>query len=200
MGLKLFYVPFTRAGRARWMLEELGVPHELERIDVQAKQNHAPEYLEKVHPLGHVPALHDSDGDMTMFETSAICLYLADKFAAPDGQKLAPAYGSPARGPYYQWMVYAVAELEPAVAALAALGRIPEAERNPAEVAAARAKLDTITGAIQKHLENRLAEDLLASRYVPGDTIVVDRALAGELTFRKRTSDGKTASTSRVEA
>ena len=54
--------------------------------------------------------------------------------------------------------------------------------------------------AIQKHLENRLAEDLLASRYLPGDTIVVDRALAGELTFRKRASDGKTASSTRVEA
>src|SRR4051812_24127370 len=81
MALKLFYVPQTRAGRARWMLEELGVPYAIEKIDVQAKQNQSPEYLEKVHPLGHVPALHDSDGDVTMFESAAICMYLADKFA-----------------------------------------------------------------------------------------------------------------------
>ncbi len=54
--------------------------------------------------------------------------------------------------------------------------------------------------AIQKHLENRLAEDLLAGRYVPGDTIVVDRALAGELVFRKRTGDGKSASPPRAQA
>jgi len=54
--------------------------------------------------------------------------------------------------------------------------------------------------AIQKHLENRLAEDLLAGRYIAGDTIVVDRALAGELTFRKRAGDGAGARGSRVEA
>jgi ATP-dependent Clp protease ATP-binding subunit ClpB len=54
--------------------------------------------------------------------------------------------------------------------------------------------------AIQRHLENKLAEDLLAGRYVAGDTIVVDRALAGELVFRKRTSDGKTVGGARVQA
>jgi ATP-dependent Clp protease ATP-binding subunit ClpB len=45
--------------------------------------------------------------------------------------------------------------------------------------------------AIQKHLENRLAEDLLSGKYVAGDTVVVDRTLAGELTFRKRSGDAK---------
>ncbi len=40
--------------------------------------------------------------------------------------------------------------------------------------------------AIQKHLENRLAEDLLAGTYLPGDTIFVERAAAGEgLAFRR---------------
>jgi ATP-dependent Clp protease ATP-binding subunit ClpB len=54
--------------------------------------------------------------------------------------------------------------------------------------------------AIQKHLENRLAEDLLAGKYIAGDTILVDRALAGELVFKKRAGDGKPQSASRVEA
>mgnify|MGYP001246380344 CR=1 FL=1 len=38
--------------------------------------------------------------------------------------------------------------------------------------------------AIQKHLENPLAQELLAGRYLPGDTVVVDVA-AGELAFGK---------------
>ncbi len=54
--------------------------------------------------------------------------------------------------------------------------------------------------AIQRYLENHLAEDLLAGRYVAGDTVVVDRALAGELVFRKRAGDGAGKGAARVEA
>ncbi len=38
--------------------------------------------------------------------------------------------------------------------------------------------------AIQRHLENRLAEDILSGKFGAGDTVVVDRALAGGLTVR----------------
>jgi ATP-dependent Clp protease ATP-binding subunit ClpB len=47
--------------------------------------------------------------------------------------------------------------------------------------------------AIQQHLENRLAEDILAGRYAPGDTIIVDRSLSGELVFRRRSSGNAAA-------
>jgi ATP-dependent Clp protease ATP-binding subunit ClpB len=52
--------------------------------------------------------------------------------------------------------------------------------------------------AIQQHLENRLAEDILAGKYTPGDTIVVDKALAGELVWKRRPADG--APETRVQA
>jgi len=44
--------------------------------------------------------------------------------------------------------------------------------------------------AIQRHLENRLAEDILAGKFGAGDTIAVDRALAGGLSIRKKTAGG----------
>ena len=44
--------------------------------------------------------------------------------------------------------------------------------------------------AIQQHLENRLAEEILAGTFAAGDTIRVDRTLAGDLTIRKVKSDG----------
>ena len=48
--------------------------------------------------------------------------------------------------------------------------------------------------AIQKHLENRLAEDLLAGRYEPGDTVVVDAAPAGAgLSFKHERATGPSA-------
>ncbi len=47
--------------------------------------------------------------------------------------------------------------------------------------------------AIQRHLENRLAEDILAGRFGPGDTVLVDRALAGELVIRTIEGNGRSA-------
>src|SRR5256885_9492904 len=105
--MKLYYAPQTRATRPRWMLEEIGVPYELVRLQLSKGEHKQPEYL-KIHPHGAVPAY--SDGEVTMFESAAICAYLADKF--PD-KRLAPPLGSPQRGLYYQWLVYARAHKEP---------------------------------------------------------------------------------------
>ena len=43
--------------------------------------------------------------------------------------------------------------------------------------------------AIQKNLENPLAEEILAGRFAPGDRVRVDRALAGGLSIRKVVSE-----------
>jgi glutathione S-transferase len=107
--MKLYYAPQTRALRPRWLLEELGVPYEIIRLDMSKGEHKKPDYL-AVHPHGAVPAL--VDGDTTLIESAAICAYLADKF--PE-KRLAPAPGTPARGLYYQWLFYAMATLEPAV-------------------------------------------------------------------------------------
>ena len=75
--MKLYFAPRTRAVRARWLLEELGVPYELIKLDLARQENTTPAYL-AVHPLGEVPAL--VDGDVTLLESLAICLHLADRF------------------------------------------------------------------------------------------------------------------------
>lgn len=107
--MKLYFAPRTRAIRPRWLLEELGVPYELVRLDLARQENLAPAYL-AVHPLGDLPAL--VDGDLTLLESLSICLHLADQF--PEKQ-LAPPVGSPERGPYYQWMVFAEGTLDSVV-------------------------------------------------------------------------------------
>jgi glutathione S-transferase len=106
--LKLYYAPRTRSTRPRWLLEELEVPYELARVDLSLGQHKQPGYL-AVHPLGVVPAL--VDGGRTFIESTAICLYLADKYIE---KGFAPPLGSADRGTYYQWMVYAHATLESA--------------------------------------------------------------------------------------
>ena len=58
MSIRLYYAPKTRAGRVRWLLEELGAPYELVVVDRAGGECDGPEYR-KVHPLGNVPALAD---------------------------------------------------------------------------------------------------------------------------------------------
>jgi ATP-dependent Clp protease ATP-binding subunit ClpB len=47
--------------------------------------------------------------------------------------------------------------------------------------------------AIQRHVEDALARRVLAGEFMPGDTIVADRAPGGELTFTRRPAQDSTA-------
>jgi glutathione S-transferase len=88
-----------------WLLEEIGAPYEL--TEISGAERRSEQHLRR-HPLGRVPALELGDGT-TMFESAAICLQLAD--LNPDAGLIGPV-GSPERGLVYQWVVFAVSELE----------------------------------------------------------------------------------------
>ena len=123
--LKLYHSPQSRSTRPRWLLEEIGAPFELVKLDFSKQEHKTPQYM-KIHPHGAVPAL--LDGDLVLIESAAICAYLADKFPAAH---LAPAVGTPERGRYYQWMFYAMATLEPPILQVFMnTVRLPEAERS----------------------------------------------------------------------
>ena len=105
----LYEWPPTRSQRAKWAFEELGVPYSSEPVDLPGGQQDEAAYR-AIHPLGVVPALEAED--YSMFESVAIVLQLIDEH--PDSG-LAPAVGSAERAHYYQWCVFAGAELDPAI-------------------------------------------------------------------------------------
>ncbi len=105
----LYEWPPTRSQRAKWALEELGVAYSSHVINLPEGRQDSDAYR-AIHPLGVVPAL--KTGTYTMFESVAIVLQLIDEH--PE-QNLAPEVGSPARASYYQWSVFACAELDPAI-------------------------------------------------------------------------------------
>lgn len=107
--MKLYHAKQSRSLRPRWLLEELGVPYEVARLDMAAKEHKSPAYLQ-VHPLGKVPALGLEEGPL--FESAALCLHLAD--CHPEAG-LAPAVGTYERGLYYQWMLFAVTDMDAAL-------------------------------------------------------------------------------------
>lgn len=106
--MKLYWCPDTRANRVVWMLEELGVEYQTVYVDI-FKPGRSAEFL-AVSPMGKVPGL--DDGEVSMCDSSAICLYLADRYAPG---VLAPAVEDPDRGRFLQWMTFAPGVVEPAV-------------------------------------------------------------------------------------
>ena len=102
---RLYYMPRTRSSRVLWLLAEIGAPYELTKLEPAARRSG--EHLAR-HPLGRVPALELDDGTV-IFESAAICIQLADLH--PDAG-LIPPLGSPQRGLVYQWVLFAMTELE----------------------------------------------------------------------------------------
>jgi glutathione S-transferase len=102
---RLYYMPRTRSSRVLWLLEEIGAAYDL--TEIAGGQRRSDEHLRR-HPLGRVPALQLADGTV-IFESAAICLQLAD--LNPDASLIGPV-GSARRGLVYQWVVFAVSELE----------------------------------------------------------------------------------------
>lgn len=105
---RLFWAPGTAAMAPQAMLEEIGAAYETVRLDIAAKQHEQAEYR-RLNPNGRIPTL--VDGDFVIFETAAICQYLADRH--PEAS-LAPPAGSHARGRYYQWLTYMTNTVQPA--------------------------------------------------------------------------------------
>ena len=107
--LTLYHAAPSRSSIARWMLEELGEPYELQVLDLTKGEQHAQGYL-AVNPMGKVPALRH--GETIVTEAAAICTYLADAF--PEARLNVPI-GDPCRGAYLKWLFFAPSCIEPAI-------------------------------------------------------------------------------------
>lgn len=109
MAVKLYWNPQSRAAMTHWLLEELGVEYTLERVEYGDGSMRTPEFL-KVSPLGKIPAI--ADGDVTVSDTPAIALYLADKYKTVD---MAPGVEDPRRGEFLRWLMFQSTAIDPAM-------------------------------------------------------------------------------------
>ncbi len=163
--ITLYFNHFTRATRVRWMLEELAVPYTLVPMNLQGGAHKQPEYL-KIHPLGRVPALtHDGH---TLIESVAICQYLAHAF--PEGDLGPGAPGSAESADWHTWTIYAQVSVEPELAAAFTELRKPEAARDAAALAGARARFLTAVAPLEAHLAARAF--VCGDRFSAADVIV----------------------------
>ncbi len=183
--IKLYTRPRTRGSRPRWILEEIGVPYEMVPVESGAAKTN-PDYL-KIHPLGAVPAMQD--GDLTLFESSAICLHLAEKF--PE-KKLIPPPASKDRAHCYQWIAFVLTTVEPpAFTYFLHTVRYDEARRNPAMAAEAKEKIQVSLDVLASAVEGK--EFLVGDHLTVADVIassVVNWALAMKMSEANPTLNG----------
>jgi glutathione S-transferase len=145
--IKLYHAPRTRSIRVLWLLEELGIPFELE---TQEYRPPATPFAQKT-PFGKFPSLED--GDTVMFESGAIVEYLLERYG--EG-RLGPRAGEPRRGEFLQWVHFAEATLmPPLIEILRHTVLKPEAERIPAVVDDARTRAAVTLAVVERALADR---------------------------------------------
>ena len=81
--IDLYYWTTPNGHKITIFLEEAGLPYEIKPIDINAGQQFKPEFLE-ISPNNRIPAIVDhapADGGkpLSLFESGAILLYLAEK-------------------------------------------------------------------------------------------------------------------------
>lgn len=96
----------SRTMRPHWALTELGLPYTCNAVGSRSAPTTSEEFT-KLHPGQKIPLLQD--GDVTIFDSTAIILYLADRYG--DGNLL-PSAGTPERGLVYQWCFHTMTELD----------------------------------------------------------------------------------------
>ena len=100
-----------RSDRVRWLLEELKIPYTDHYLKKKNGDLNSESYR-KLNPMGRVPTIIDQE--QVIFESAAICIYLADKYK--NHMQLAPDVNSKERADYLQWMVWSTASLECVIA------------------------------------------------------------------------------------
>ena len=103
--IKFYYHPSPNPLKVALFLEETGMPYEVMPVDTRKGEQHAPAFV-AINPNAKTPAI--TDGDVTVFDSNAILLYLAEK----SGQFL-PENTPQARAQMYSWLMFVATGIGP---------------------------------------------------------------------------------------
>jgi len=164
MSITLFHAPYSRSIRVRWLLEEMGLAYELERMTLDhASGESGGEAYAAINPLHKVPAL--KDGDQVVLESGAILQYLLGKYG-PSGLEVRP--DEPGYGDYLQFLHFGESGLNLGFSLMLAHSLLlPEDKRNPALFRWGEKELKKAFGLIETQLKDH--DYLAADRFTAAD-------------------------------
>jgi glutathione S-transferase len=180
-GLRIYGIARTRAFRALWIANELGIDYEHVPVEIGQAGARQPEYL-AINPNGRLPAI--DDGGFVLWESLAITLYLAKKHST--GRLYPATLEGEAKA--WQWSLWSVQEVDRGVNiwSLHAV-RLPPEERDPQR----RAEALKVIEAPFRVLDGALADRpyLLGDDFTVADlnvSAVISRAIDMDLSATPR--------------
>jgi len=171
--LKLHFAPNSRASRTLWLLEELGLGYELNRMEFNPKDLKSDEHRSR-HPLGRVPVLED--GEVSIYESGAIAEYLLD---CHKNGGLKPAIDDPRYPEYLQWFHYCEGMVMPPINTIVVHTLLLPPERQDATV---REQAQRLLGKAWEPVESAIE----GREYLIGDFSAADTMLGHACIMSKR--------------
>jgi glutathione S-transferase len=170
--LQLYGNPRSRAMRCLWMLEEMGRPYQLIGKSTAASDLQTADYL-RLNPNARIPTL--VDGDVVIWESMAINIYLSEKYDGP-----MHCGGPEVLGLVAQWSFWTTLEMEQLLLELM-LHRalLPEFSRDPSCAARDELLLQKPLGVLNAALAGR--EFLAAGGFTVADLNVASVLVWGKM-------------------
>ena len=142
------------------MLEEVGLPYRVVPVDIGKGEQFEPDFL-KISPNNKIPAIVDRDEAVSLMESGAILIYLAEK----TGRLLPPS--GPGRWQVLQWLMMQMGSVGPM---LGQAHHFLYFNKGKSRYAEERYRNESIR--IYRVLDRRLAE----SEYLAGEYSIADVA------------------------
>ncbi|MDX1820463.1 MAG: glutathione S-transferase N-terminal domain-containing protein [Paracoccaceae bacterium] len=157
-----FYTWSTPNGRkVSILLEELGLPYTVHAVNIGKDEQFAPDFL-AIAPNNKIPAIVDHDTGVSLFESGAIMIYLAEK----TGQFLPTE--AKARAAVMQWLMWQMGGFGPMLGQAHVFLKFNRGLSQPAEERFAKEA---------KRLYGVLDRQLAENDHVAGDYSIADMAI-----------------------
>ena len=148
--LKVHFAPNSRAGRIIWLLEELELPYEVNKMAFHPKDLKTEEHRKR-HPLGRIPVL--DDGDIRIYESGAIVEYIIERHKNGGLKPDIHSYEFPQ---YLQWFHYCEGMVMPPINTIVVQTiLLPEERRDETVLKQAKNLLTKALIPVDENLENK---------------------------------------------
>ena len=148
--LKLHFAPNSRAGRIVWLLEELGLPYDINKMAFHPQDLKSDEHRSR-HPLGRVPVLED--GEISIYESGAIVEYIIERHK---NGGLKPEVESDLYPMFLQWFHYCEGMVMPPINTIIVQTiLLPEDRRDEIALGQAQRLLSKALAPVEENLEGK---------------------------------------------